>query len=183
MSTMFTYDDPEQGRRVLNVAVPVGSPRRRPCRQLGHPRHARHRQQRHRRSTDVFVPRRAGARQPAVRRRRPAAAGHLGSIAFPIISGVYLGVAEAAYQAAVAARRAAGRQPLVQRQVGLMRHKLQVASWALDGALAAVGDDPGPSAETLPRGDVGEAEIAEAGIEVCDLAMEVAGGRPSSRAR
>ena len=64
------------------------------------------------------------------------------SIAFPIISGVYLGVAEAAYEAAVDAAATKANDPIVQRQVGLMRHRLQVASWALDGALDEVGDDP-----------------------------------------
>ena len=41
MSTMATYDDPEQGRRVLNLAVPFAVRGRQRARQLGHPRHAR----------------------------------------------------------------------------------------------------------------------------------------------
>jgi alkylation response protein AidB-like acyl-CoA dehydrogenase len=97
------------------------------------------------------------------------------SIAFPIISAVYLGVAEAAFDEAIAA--AEGRDdPLVDRQVGLMRHRLQVASWALDGALREVGDDPTPSMERVAAVMMAKREIALAGIEVCDLAMEVAGG-------
>ena len=44
------------------------------ARQLGHPRHARHRQQRHR-ARGRLRARRAGAGQPSVRRHRPAAAG------------------------------------------------------------------------------------------------------------
>ena len=98
------------------------------------------------------------------------------SIAIPIISAVYLGVAEAAYAAAVEAVRRRADDPIVQRQVGLMRHRLQVASWALDGALDVVGDDPAPSVDTLAAVMVAKREIALAGIEVCDLAMEVAGG-------
>ena len=54
--------------------------------------------------------------------------------------------------------------------------RLRVASWALDGALAAVGDDPTPSMETVAAVMAAKREISLAGIEVCDLAMEVAGG-------
>ena len=43
MSTMFAYDDPEQGRRVLNMAVPIAAEGVTVARQLGHPRHAGHR--------------------------------------------------------------------------------------------------------------------------------------------
>ena len=64
----------------------------------------------------------------------------------------------------------------MRRQVGLMQHRLRVAGWALDGALDLVGPDPQPSAETLTAVMVAKREIALAGIEVCDLAMEVAGG-------
>ena len=43
LSTMFRYDDPDEGPRVLNMAVPMADRRRHRARQLGHPRHARHR--------------------------------------------------------------------------------------------------------------------------------------------
>lgn len=57
-----------------------------------------------------------------------------------------------------------------------MRHRLQVAEWALDGALALIGDDPAPSPERFLAAMSAKAEVARAGIEVCDLAMDVAGG-------
>ena len=57
-----------------------------------------------------------------------------------------------------------------------MQHRLRVAGWALEGAFAAVGDDPAPSMETVAAVMAAKREIALAGIEVCDLAMEVAGG-------
>ena len=63
-----------------------------------------------------------------------------------------------------------------QRQVGLMRTRLRVAGWALDGALATVGDDPTPSMDTVVDVMAAKREIALAGVEVCDLAMDVAGG-------
>jgi alkylation response protein AidB-like acyl-CoA dehydrogenase len=57
-----------------------------------------------------------------------------------------------------------------------MDTRLRVAGWALDGALAAVGDDPEPSMDNVAAVMAAKHEIARAGIEVCDLAMEVAGG-------
>ena len=100
------------------------------------------------------------------------------SVAMPPIAAVYLGVAEAARDHAVAAvvDTAKAEDPLVQRQVGLMDTRLRVASWALDGALAVVGDDPQPSMDTVVAVMAAKREIALAGVEVCDLAMEVGGG-------
>lgn len=93
-----------------------------------------------------------------------------------VISAVYLGVAEAAYRAAVEAAAGKADDAVVQRQIGLMAHRLQVASWALDGAFAAVGDDPDPSVDRVHAAMTAKREIALAGAEVCDIAMEVAGG-------
>ena len=136
MATMFTYDDPEQGRRVLNVAVPIGSQGVTVADNwdtLGM------------RGTasndivikDVFVPdERVLANRPYGVVDPPLQV--ISEIAFPIISGVYLGVAEAAYQAAIA---------------------------------VAVS-----KAETYLAVMSAKAEITEAGVEVCDLAMDVAGG-------
>jgi alkylation response protein AidB-like acyl-CoA dehydrogenase len=98
------------------------------------------------------------------------------SIATPIIAAVYLGVAESAAAAAIASVGDRAADPVVQRTVGLMCHRLRVAGWALDGALATVGDDPQPSMETVAAVMAAEREIALAGIDVVDRAMEVAGG-------
>jgi alkylation response protein AidB-like acyl-CoA dehydrogenase len=57
-----------------------------------------------------------------------------------------------------------------------MGHRLRVAEWALDGALAIVGDDPTPSAELYDAVMSAKREVALAAVEVCDRAMEVAGG-------
>lgn len=174
LSTMFVYDDPEQGKRVLNLALPVAAEGVSVADNwdtLGM------------RGTasndivieDVFVPdERVLANRPYGVVDGPLQV--ISSIAFPIISGVYLGIAEAAY---AEAREAAARKsdnPLVQRQLGGMKHSLQVASWALDGALAAVGDDPAPSPEAYLAVMVAKAEVARAGLEVCDAAMDVVGG-------
>jgi alkylation response protein AidB-like acyl-CoA dehydrogenase len=99
----------------------------------------------------------------------------IGTFAAPVISAVYLGVAESAYREAI--ERAAGSPDvLTQRAVGSMAVALRVAGWALDGALAVVGDDPEPSMETFAAVLAAKHQIARAGIDVCDIAMEVAGG-------
>lgn len=85
-------------------------------------------------------------------------------------------MAEAAYRAAVEAAAARADSTLVQRQVGLMAHRLQVAEWALTSAIREIGDDPAPSLEAMSAALAAKREIALPGIEVCDLAMEVAGG-------
>ena len=174
MSTMFTYDDPEQGRRILNMAVPIsaeGVSVADNWNTMG----MRGTASDDLRLEDVFVP------EDKVLANRPYGVVDpplqvIASIAFPIVSAVYLGVAESAYQSALGFAAGRADQPLVQRQVGLMANRLQVAGWALDGALRAVGDDPAPSLETFAAVMAAKREIALAGIEVCDLAMEVAGG-------
>lgn len=174
MSTMFGFDDPEQGRRVLNMAVPFADDRVTVLDNwdtLGM------------RGTasndvvidDVFVPdERVLANRPYGVIDPPLQV--IVSIAMPIISAVYLGVAEAAFEAACEAAAARANDPLVQRQVGLMSTRLQVASWALDRALDEVGDDPAPSVQRVAAAMTAKREIALAGAEVCDIAMEVAGG-------
>ena len=174
MSTMFTFDDPEQGRRILNMAVPIAAEgvtvadNWNTLGMRGTASNDVH-------LDDVFVP------EDKVLANRPYGVVDpplqvIASIAFPIISAVYLGVADSAYQAALSAAGRRAENPLVQRQIGLMATQLRVAGWALDGALAAVGDDPAPSLETFAAVMAAKREIARAGIEVCDLAMDVAGG-------
>jgi len=174
MSTMFAYDDPEQGLRVLNLAVPFGE---------GVTVHDTWDTMGMRGTAsndvtidDVFVPdERVLANRPHGVIDPPLQV--IVSIAFPIISAVYLGVAESAAAAAVDAARDRADSTTVQRQVGLMQHRLRVADWALRGAFEAVGDDPTPSMETVAAVMAMKREIALAGVEVCDLAMEIAGGR------
>ena len=146
---MSAYDDPEQGRRVLNLAVPIASDGVTVADNwdtLGM------------RGTasndivleDVFVPdERVLANRPYGVVDPPLQV--IGSIAFPIVSAVYLGVAEAAFSAAVESARGRADDLMVRRQVGLMRHRLQVASLGARRRPRLVGPDPAPSMETLPR--------------------------------
>jgi len=174
MSTMFPFRDPERGMRVLNMAVPlsaVGVAVADNWDVLG---------MRGTASddvvlTDVFVP------QERVLADRPYGVIDpplqvIASIGLAIISGAYLGVAEAAYAEAVKAGTRQAHDPTVQRAIGLMRTRLQVAAWALEGALAQLGDDPTPSYDGFLGVMTAKREIARAGVEVCDLAMQVAGG-------
>ena len=73
LSTMFPYDDPDEGRIVLNMAVPMASDGRTHHRHVGHARDAGHGQPRRRAARRVRA-RGAGAGAPAPRApRRPAA--------------------------------------------------------------------------------------------------------------
>ena len=173
LSTMFVYDDPERGKRVLNMAVPVkidGVTVHDNWDTLG---------MRGTGSNDVtienvFIPEdRVIADRPYDVLDPPLQV--IASIAFSIILGVYLGVAESARDYAIASVSKA-TDPSVQRHVGLMNNRLQIAAWALDGALAVVGDDPAPSHETVAAVMAAKREISMAGIEACDIAMELGGG-------
>jgi alkylation response protein AidB-like acyl-CoA dehydrogenase len=173
MSTMFPYDDPEQGRRVLNMAVPFGEGVTvlDNWDTLGMRGTGSHDVV----IEDVFVP------EERVLANRPYGVVDpplqvIVTIAIPIISAVYLGVAEAAYAAALEAAAPKATDPTVQRQVGLMSHKLRVAAWALQASYDEIGDDPAPSPEAMAAAMAAKREIALAGVEVCDLAMEVGGG-------
>jgi acyl-CoA dehydrogenase len=177
MSTMFPYDDPDEGRIVLNMAVPIkvdGVTVLDNWDTMGMRGTGSHDIE----IDGVFVP------EDKVLARRPA--GVLDpplqviiANAMPPVAAVYLGVAEAARDHAVAAVEGTARaeNPSIQRSVGLMDTRLRVAGWALEGALAQVGDDPEPSMENVVAVMVAKREVALAGIEVCDLAMDVAGGQ------
>ena len=179
MSTMFAYDDPERGLRVLNVAIPFADPGVTVCDNwdaLGM------------RGTasndviieDVFVP------DEKVMADRPhgvvdGALQAICEIAIPVILGVYVGVAESAATAAIEAARARSGDPLVQRQVGAMWTRMRQAVWALDAALDATGDDPVPAMETVAEVMAAKRAITDAAFEVCGLAVEIGGGAAFAR--
>lgn len=174
MSTMFVYDDPEQGRRVLNMSVPLtgdGITVVDNWDTLGM------------RGTgsgdivvnDVFVPdERLLANRPYGTIDGPLQV--ILSISMPIISAAYLGVARSAMEAAVSASATKAHDPIVQRQIGVMAHRIQVAQWALDRALDTVGDFPDPSEDRMMAALTAKREVVGAAQEVVDLAMDVASG-------
>jgi acyl-CoA dehydrogenase len=176
LSTMFPFDDPDEGRVVLNMGVPLsaeGVTVLDTWDAMGMRGTGSHDVE----LDGVFVPEdKVLARRPYGKIDPPLQV--IFSIALLPIAAVYLGVAEAACQHAIASvvGTPRGDDPLVQRQIGLMRTRLRVAGWSLDGALAVVGDDPQPSMDTVVAAMAAKREIALAGVEVCDLAMDVAGG-------
>jgi acyl-CoA dehydrogenase len=176
LSTMFPYDDPDDGLIVLNMAVPMASEGVTVLDTwdaMGMRGTGSHDVE----LADVFVPdERVLARRPHARLDGPLQV--ILTNAIPVIAAVYLGVAEAARDHAVALVTGTPRaeDPIVQRLVGLMNTRLRVAGWALDGALAAIGDDPEPSMDSVVTVMAAKREIALGGIEVCDLALEVGGG-------
>ena len=175
-SSLFTYEDPEQGRRVLGISVPVsaeGVEVLDTWDTLGMRGTGSHDAQ----MTDVF------ASDAQVASDRPWGVIDpplliIGMHAMPVISGVYLGVAEAARDHAVAGLvgKPKADDPLIQRQVGLMDNKLRIARWGLLGALDVIGDDPQPEVQRFAAAMAAKRHIAEEGVAVCDLAMEVSGG-------
>jgi alkylation response protein AidB-like acyl-CoA dehydrogenase len=177
MSTMFAYDDPERGRRVLNMAVPFGDgvTVADDWDAMGMRGTASNSVE----VEDVFVPdERVLADRPHGVVDPPLQV--IVTIAMPIISAVYLGAADSAAAAAIDTVRDRDddsmADPVIQRMIGLMSHRLRVAGWALEGALAVVGDDPAPSMATVAAVMAAKREIALAAIDVCDLAMDIAGG-------
>jgi alkylation response protein AidB-like acyl-CoA dehydrogenase len=174
LSTMFPYEHPQDGLQVLMTAVPFASEGvtvKDNWDSLG---------MRGTGSNDVvldnvFIPDAAisGVRPHGV---MDPPLQTIGTIALAIISGCYLGIAEGAYTHALKAAEAKKNDPVVQRQIGLMANRLRVASWALDGAIAFAGDNPNPSMDNVAAMVTAKREISLAGIEVCDLAMEVVGG-------
>jgi acyl-CoA dehydrogenase len=182
MSTMFAFDDPAAGeRRVLNLAVPMSADGVRIV-ETWDAHGMRGTGSHDVELADVFVP------ADKVLANRPygvvdAPLQAIISNAFPVITAVYLGVAESARDHAVAtvAGTSRAQHPSVQRMVGLMDHKLRTCAWSLDGALATVGVDPAPAHHVVAAVMSAKRTVALEGMAVCELAMEVAGGQGFSR--
>ena len=174
MSTMFSYDDPDQGRRVLNMSVPLTGDGIEVLdnwdtlgmRGTGSGDITVH---------DVFVPdERVLANRPYGTIDGPLQV--ILSIAMPIISAAYLGIARSASDAAISASATKAHDPITQRQVGVIAHRLQVARWSLDRAIDVIGDNPDPSEAAMMAALTAKREVALAAVEVTDIAMDVGGG-------
>jgi alkylation response protein AidB-like acyl-CoA dehydrogenase len=96
-------------------------------------------------------------------------------IAFPLIYAVYLGVAESAREIAVKTVRSKANSDHVIELVGRMETSLRAAHIAHRWMLEVVARNE-PSAETVNEIMIGRSLVARHGIEVTELAMEVAGG-------
>jgi acyl-CoA dehydrogenase len=175
-STMFTYDDPEQGKRVLNMSVPVkaeGVDVLDTWDAMGMRGSGSHDAQ----LTDVFVT------DAQVSGNRPWGVIDpplmvIGSIAIPVIAAVYLGVAEAARDRALEAIAGTSKtdDPLVQRLAGLLDYKLRAARWAMTGLFDEVGDDPQPEMSTFVAAMQAKRVVSEEAVSACDVALQLVGG-------
>lgn len=122
---------------------------------------------------DVFVP------DAAVTVRRPSGKWHplmhmVSLVAFPLIYSVYLGLAEAARDKAVAMAGRKTSDDLVQI-VGEMDTELAAARLALADMVACpAGDEPG--ADATNRIFMGRTLVARSAIRTVEKAMEAAGG-------
>jgi alkylation response protein AidB-like acyl-CoA dehydrogenase len=122
---------------------------------------------------DVFVP------EQAIAARRPSGKWHplmhmISMVAFPLIYAVYTGVAEAAYEAAVAAAaKRNGSSPV--EAVGELHNEWAATRIAHDSMMTfAETAQPGP--ETTNTIFVHRALVARSALKTVELAMETAGG-------
>lgn len=105
----------------------------------------------------------------------------IGTIAFPLIYSVYVGIAESARQLALelAKRRAPGRHAL--ELAGRMDNELTAARLALEYMVAVVRQNA-PSAESINEVMIGRQLVGRHAIAAVELAMELAGGAGFYRA-
>ena len=175
-STMFTYDDPEVGRQVIGMSIPVraeGVEILDTWDTIGMRGTGSHDVL----MTDVFVAdAQVVSKRPWGTIDPPLMA--IMANAIPVITGVYLGVAEAARDLVISRTAPTDKalDPTVQRLVGLLDYKLRVARWALVGALTEIGDDPQPSMEHVVRVMQAKRAVAEEAVSACDIVLQIAGG-------
>ncbi|WP_253913254.1 acyl-CoA dehydrogenase family protein [Pseudoruegeria sp. HB172150] len=112
--------------------------------------------------------------------KRPAGQWHplffmLGTIAFPIIYSVYVGVAERARDLAVGMASKRPASPLLQARAGEMDTALTTARLALEHMVQSV-ELNAPSAATVNQVMTGRRLVEENAIRCVEKAMELAGG-------
>lgn len=182
LTTMAAYDDPDEGRVVLLMGIPMASPGVEildTWDTLGMRATASQDVQ----LTDVLV----SDGQIAARRpwgRVDPALQNAGVHFAPPVASVYYGLAAAARDEAVRIvkqRRDGNGAPLaedatIQRQVGLMDYALRTSWWSLMGALDELGDDYTVNAELMETLMLAKRHVITAASEVVDLAMAIAGG-------
>lgn len=123
---------------------------------------------------DVFLA------EAAVSGRRPQGKWHplfhiISMIAFPLIYSAYLGVAEGARDAALAAARRKPASPALITLPGEMQTAFWTAETALAAMIATAGSaSPGP--ETTSAVMTGRTVTGRAAIRTAELALELAGG-------
>ena len=179
MMTTAVYDDPADGPTVLQIAVPTSAPGVRVhdnWKALGMRGTGSHDIT----FEDVFVP------EAAVALRRPANRWHplihiVAMVALPVFNAVYVGVAEAARELALAAAQRRRDDPLVQALAGELENELTMTQLALARMIEiAMTRQPGP--ETTAETMCCRALLGRGVRATVDKAMELAGGGAFLRA-
>jgi alkylation response protein AidB-like acyl-CoA dehydrogenase len=98
--------------------------------------------------------------------------------ALPVIYAAYLGVAEGLADVALQSKSITAAAA---RQVGELDAQLTTARWALEGALADIGDDPEPTLENFVCLQGMKRVVTIAGQKTAAIAAELAGGRAYAR--
>ncbi len=106
----------------------------------------------------------------------------IATIAFPLIYGVYLGVAESARDLAIGMAKKRRQDHHLVQLAGQMESELRGAQIAHAYMLDVVGRNA-PSAETVNDIMIGRRLVAEHAIRAVELAMEAAGGAGFYRAQ
>lgn len=173
LMTSAVYDDPEAGATVLHFGIPFkaeGVTILDTWNAMGMRGTGSHDVE----LKDVFLA------DAAVSGRRPQGKWHplfhiISMIAFPLIYSAYVGVAEAARDAAVAAAQRKPAHAALVAMTGEMQNMLWTAETALDAMIAAV-ETSAPGPETTSRVMTGRTVAGRAAIRTAELAMEIAGG-------
>ena len=125
---------------------------------------------------DVFVP----AERVLGRRPYGVLAGPLLAAALhfaPVIAGVYLGVAQGAYDEALRLTAAKAQPgPGAARRLGEMQARLRVARWGVLGSIDEVGEYPDDDMTALRTVMTAKRHAVLEAVAVTDLALQVAGG-------
>ena len=173
MMTTAIADDPAEGPAVLQIAVPTnaaGVTIQNDWKALGMRGTGSHDIS----FEDVFVP------DAAVALRRPSGKWHpllhtVAMVALPVFNSVYVGVAEAARDAAIDAVRKRRDDRLVQAHAGEMENELTSAQLAL-GRMIDIAMTMMPGVETTVETMCCRAVLGRGARAAVDKAMDLAGG-------
>lgn len=95
----------------------------------------------------------------------------------PVIAGVYLGIAQGAFDEALRLTAAKAQpSPGAARQLGEMHSRLRVARWGVLGSLDDVDEYPAPDMTAVRTVLVAKRHAVLEAVAVTDLALQVAGG-------
>ena len=173
--TQAVHDDPQEGPTVLHFAVPLkgeGVEVQETWRALGMRGTGSH----HVRFKDVVVA------DSAIALRRPAGKWiplfHLYAciIPLPLIYAAYLGIAEAARDAAIGLARKRPADAALFALLGEMENALAAARMAHRDMVEAAAGCTAPGPETTNRVMIARTLVGRAAVEVVEKAMEAAGG-------